>query len=217
MKPADLLSSQALADEFTRLRRELEAREPRPAHVAVLGADPGGGVSTVAAQLALSLAVGGEPGSVLLVDAHLRGGAGHEPSPLAGTGPGLWQWDLRSALPAQPLERQPALHVLGSGSAPADRLGLAPVSERLLAALHQARERYHWSVWDLPPVLEHGDGLDLAAACDGALIVIEMDQTRVDALRYLRQALERRHATVVGSVLNRCGRWWPRSTRRLAG
>lgn len=216
MNRTELLQTHALADEFTRLRRELEARSPAPRHIVVLSANSGAGVSTVAAQLALALGQGQTNGHVLLVDAHLRGGVDHQPTPLTPSGSGLWDWDLQSELQSSPLTGQPGVHVLGAGQAPVDRQSAAPVQGRLLAALAQVRQRHVWSVWDLPPVLTHGDGLDLAAAADGALIVVEMDQTRLDALRYVRLAMERRHATVLGVVLNRCGRWWPRSKRRQA-
>ncbi len=225
MTPVELLASQALADEFMRLRHDLEARVPAPRHVVVLGMDGGEGTSTVAAQLALAFAVGrnaAEGRPVLLVDADLRSArpTGHPLATLAtrsdpAPGGNLWQWDLDSPLPATPLTAQPAVHWLPAGQPPADRLGLAPVSARLVAAMARARQDYAVSVWDLPPVRVHGDGLDLAAVADGALVVIEMDETRVDALRYLRQALERRRVTLLGSVLNRCGRWWPPGSRRL--
>lgn len=225
MTPVELLTSQALADEFMRLRHDLEARVPAPLHVVVLGMDGGEGTSTVAAQLALAFAVGRDPNdsrAVLLADADLRSArpSGHPLAALAARSApapsgGLWHWDLKSLLPATPLAAQPAVHWLPAGPPPADRLGLAPVSARLVAAMERARHDYAVSVWDLPPVRVHGDGLDLAAVADGALVVIEMDETRVDALRYLRQALERRRVTLLGSVLNRCGRWWPPGSRRL--
>ncbi|MBL0718613.1 hypothetical protein JI742_01805 [Piscinibacter sp. Jin2] len=213
-----LLSSHTLGDEFTRLRRELEAREPRPRHIVVFGASGKEGASTVAAHLALAFA-GGQPagGRVLLVQANLHKRVLRDESGLPFEGPGLWGWDMNSPLPSQPFARQPALHLLGPGSPPKDRMGLASASDRLLAALAQAdREDYAYTIWDVPALLQHAEGIDLIAASDGGLAVIEMDETRVGALEYLRGVLDRRHARLLGAVLNRCGRYWPRSTRRLA-
>src|SRR5690606_41417070 len=62
-----------------------------------------------------------------------------------------------------------------------------------------------------PPLTRWADGLALAAECDGALVVIEMDETRHDSLLFLRDALARNRTPILGSVLNRSGRYWPRS------
>ncbi len=214
-----LLSANTLSDEFTRLRRELEAREPRPRHIVVFGASGKEGASTVAAHLAMAFASGQATsgGRVLLVQANLHKRAQRNDSGLPFEGPGLWGWDMSSALPSQPFSRQPALHLLGPGNPPSDRMGLASASDRLLAALTQAdREDYAYTIWDVPALLQHAEGIDLIAASDGGLAVIEMDETRVGALEYLRGVLDRRNARLLGAVLNRCGRYWPRSTRRLA-
>jgi hypothetical protein len=43
-----------------------------------------------------------------------------------------------------------------------------------------------------------------------------MDGSRVDELRFLRDTLARAQIPILGSLLNRSGRYWPRPRRRPA-
>jgi Mrp family chromosome partitioning ATPase len=207
-----LLRTGAFADEFARLRNDVAALTPSPRHVVILGAAGGEGVTTVAAHLALALTGLQQAGRVLLADGNLRRPSLERQLELP-PGPGLMDWDLSAPLPTRPLPGVPGVQVLTAGSAAASAGGPS-IEARLSAACVRARNDFAASVWDAPPVLDYSDGLDLAAASDGALVVIEMDRTRVGGLQYLRSAIERRHAVLLGSLLNRTGRYWPRAPRR---
>lgn len=209
-----LLTSGQLADEFARLRSDLAALRPAPRHIVVLGASGGEGVTTVAAHLAVALAAVAEPNRVLLAEGNVHRSALAKELGLQ-SGNGLLDWDLKAPLPTQPCPGAERLRVLAAGTG-AKRLGGPSNQERLLAAVAKARDEYDCVIWDAPAVTSHADGLTLAGACDGALVVVEMDQSRVDGLAYVRDSLERNHARLLGSVLNRTGRYWPRPGRAAA-
>lgn len=206
MRLLELLQSPALTEEFERLRRDLAVR-----HLAVAGAAGREGVSSVAARLAHSF-VG--QGRVLLAEGNVR-----RPClarELGLNGPGLLEWDLQGALPVQTPASLPGLDVLSAGR-PGAPLDVAQLPARLAAAAQRARQDYDWVVWDTPPAARYPDLLALAAHCDGVLVVVEMDRSRVDSLQFLRDTLERAQVRVLGSLLNRSGRYWPRAPRAPRG
>ena len=86
---------------------------------------------------------------------------------------------------------------------------LMALDEHLHTAAQRARQDHDMVVWDAPAMTQWSDAVPLAAACDGVVVVIEMDETRVDALRFLRDTLARHRIPILGSVLNRSGRYWP--------
>ena len=198
MKLLDLLHTPALHEEFERLRGSVHAR-----HVLVTAAGAAQGVSSVAALLARSLA-GAD--SVLLAEGNLR-----HPC-LAGElqldGPGLLDWDSLGPLPTQRLAEWPELHILtaGHGKLPS----AAGLTTLLDAAARRARQQFERCVWDSPAASLYPDLQALAAHCDGALVVAEMDRARIDGLLFLRDTLQRARLPILGSVLNRSGRYWPR-------
>lgn len=213
MELRDLLDSRLLAEEFVRLRGDLAALHPAPRHIVVIGAVGGEGVTSVATRLALALSTQHGSGGVLLAEGNI-----HQPSLAdalcAEASPGLAEWDPDEPLPVQPFPGAPALSLLTVGTAHERAHGSA-WSAHLTAAARRARTDFGHVVWDAPPLTRWADGLALAAECDGALVVIEMDETRHDSLLFLRDALARNRTPILGSVLNRSGRYWPRSPRSL--
>ena len=197
-----LLKAPALAEEFERLRLDLGAR-----YVAVAGAQGGEGVTTVAARLACALA---PHGRVLLAEGNVRRPA--LARELGLNGPGLLDWDLQGALPTQSLPGFAQLAVLTAGMA-SPRADAPTLPERLAAAAKRAREEHDFVVWDTPAASRFPDLLAISAHCDGVLVVVEMDRSRVDGLQFLRNTLDRAQVRILGSVLNRSGRYWPRTSR----
>lgn len=206
MKLADLIQSPAFADEFERLRIDVGAR-----HIAVTGAHGAEGVTSVATRLACSLSGAGR---VLLAEGNLR-----FPSLAVGLdlkGPGLLDWNLQGPLPTQAMPGHPELAVLTAG-----KTGVQPLATdvaqtlqaRLAAAARRAREDFDFVVWDTPAATRFPDLLAVASHCDGVLVVVEMDRSRVDGLQFLRDTLERAEVPILGCVLNRSGRYWPPRTR----
>lgn len=191
-----------LMQEFDRLREELPAR-----HIAVTGARGGEGASTVALGIAQALAV---RGPTLLAEGNLRRPVLAQRLGLQG--PGLAAWDRQGPLPIQDLPGANGLSVLCAG-APLRAAGADDVSV-LAAAAEVARSRFSQVVWDTPALIDHPDLLVLGPHIDGVLVVVEMDGSRVDELRFLRDVLARAGIPIIGSLLNRAGRYWPRPRRR---
>ena len=205
MKPTllQLLQTPALHEEFERLCGTLRAE-----HVAVTAASGGEGVTSIATLLACSLAASGP---VLLVEGNLR-----QPTlarELALHGPGLLEWDGSGPLPVHTLSGWPQLAILTAGGGATSP---APGAARLSAVARRVRADFARSVWDTPAATRHPDLQALTGLCDGALVVAEMDRSRVDHLLFLRETLQRAKLPILGSVLNRSGRYWPRSKLRAA-
>lgn len=207
-----VLMSSALSEEFVRLRSTLLSMDPVPRSVAVLGASGQEGASLVAARLALSFASVKSMGKVLLAEGNVR-----QPSLAQVLGcpahPGLLNWDAASPLPVLEISRPQALSVMVAGES-GNPQSLLALDDRLQKAAEKARESFDMVIWDAPAMTRWSDAVALAGACDGVIVVIEMDETRVDALRFLRDTLARHRIPILGSVLNRTGRYWPR--RRAA-
>jgi Mrp family chromosome partitioning ATPase len=114
----------------------------------------------------------------------------------------------------QELPETPGLFVLCGGQEGARSLRDDDIPALLGAAARQARTQFAQVIWDTPPLTFHPDLLVLAPHVDGALVVVEMDSSRVDELRFLRDVLARAQIPIIGSLLNRSGRYWPRPRRR---
>ena len=204
MKFGGPLQAPDLEQEFERLREELPAGA-----IAVTGARGGEGVTTVALGIARALAA---RGPTLLAEGHLR-----RPTlaqRLGLQGPGLLDWDRTGALPVLDLPEVPGLSVLCGGESSARELGHDDRPTLLGAAARQARAQFAQVIWDTPPLTLHPDLLGLAPGIDGALVVVEMDRSRQDELQFLRDVLARAQIPILGSLLNRSGRYWPRPRRQ---
>ena len=175
----------------------------------VTAASRGEGVTTIAINLAAVLAADPD-GQVLLVDANLRDPAVHDRLGLSLDG-GLGDWNgAADGLRFKPVDVARNLLVLTAGVRHAE--GLAAVEPARLAALaKQARDRFDFVVWDSPPVVRYPDGVRLGTLVDGVLVVIEADRSRMDTLAVAREQLARAGTKVLGAVMNRSGRYYPRS------
>jgi receptor protein-tyrosine kinase len=177
----------------------LDVDDP-PAVVLVTSAGPGEGKTTVAVQLALSMAATGR--RVVLVDADLRrprvtsrlglvGGAGLS-DVLAG----------RAALDdvLQPYGED-KFSVLGSGAAPPTPGGLL-ASAAMAGLLAELRRRNDMVLIDGAPLLPVADARGLAALVDGVLICVRHGRTKENNLVEARAALDRVGARTLAVVLN---------------
>jgi Mrp family chromosome partitioning ATPase len=178
--------------EMSSLRVNLESQFPdrKPIIIALSGAQGGEGVSTVAAQFAISLAADGQL-RTLLVDASAQ-----RPSLLVSPGPlaGLFE--------------------PGGAAGAGGTIDLVPVPDALRetgmvapsdleAMLQPVRPHYDWIVIDLPSVLYSAEAASLAAIADGVMIVVEAGRTKKPVLGRAVDLLRKAGARVIGSVLNR--------------
>lgn len=172
-----------------------------PRTIVVTSALPGEGKSTVAANLAMTLAAAGA--HVVLVDGDLRrptvastlglvAGAGLT-DVLAGRA------KLTDVLQSAP--DVPGLAVLTSGTIPpnpSEVLG----SERMHQLIRDMAA-HATVIIDAPPLLAVTDGAVLTNQADGALLVIAVAKTTYDVVDKALNALEKARGRVLGLVLNR--------------
>lgn len=192
----------ALTEAFRSLRTSvlLSAAERPPRSLLVSSAQPGEGKTTVATNLAISLAQLGQ--RVLLVEGDLRRPSVHRAFGIQGslgvvsylTG----QQDWRDAVEKISL---PGLEVLVCGPAPPNPAELLS-SDRMQKLLEQALEEYKFVVVDSPPLLNVADSRILATLVEGMVLVVKGGATpRELALRAQGHAADV-GARVIGVVLN---------------
>ena len=184
----------AAAEQFRVLHARLlrmSARRPLRV-VAVTSAGRREGRTTTAVNLALTAALEGRP--TVLVEADL-----HRPSlaALLGLAPraGLAEVLGGAAELGQAVARVGPLAVLVAGE-PSDPAA-ALRSPRVPALVEQLRAAYDLVVLDAPPALAFTDGDRLAAAADGALLVVRAGATPRQVVRLTLDALGDRAAGIV--------------------
>jgi capsular exopolysaccharide synthesis family protein len=192
------------AESYRNLRSALvympvEGEPPRV--VLITSAVPDEGKSTVAANLARSLAFGGS--NVLLVDGDLRRGTLHDLVGLASE-PGLAEIIRASRDPQEVIQRTelPNLAFVSRGSTPvhpAD-IFLSPELDRVLS---RWRKSFDYVLIDSSPVFAADDATTLAPKVDGTLFVVRSRYSRAGAVREALDLLGQRQAKVLGLVYNR--------------
>lgn len=191
------------AEAFRTLRANLFFCAPPEQQAALLVTSPSGGngKTTVAVNLAISIALSGR--RVLIVDANFR-----RPC-LPRIFPDMRSDGLSNILIGQShlddcvmATSVPGLDVLGAGPLPpnpAELLG----STYLRDMLADARARYDQVIFDGPPVLLVSDAMVLSGAVDGVLLICQYRSTSRGALQRTQQQLDAINARIFGAVLNR--------------
>jgi capsular exopolysaccharide synthesis family protein len=173
----------------------------RPRVLLITSAVPNEGKSTVAANLARAMALGGS--KVLLVDADLRKGHIHERLKLKSK-PGLTELLRQSHDWNQVIQPTDLadFSFLARGAIchnPGD-LFLNPAFDTLLGRL---RERFDYVIIDSSPVFAADDSSTLAPKVDGTLFVVRSRFSNARAVREALNLLFQRQARVLGLILNR--------------
>ena len=195
-------------EQFEALKANLWSRYSEAAMKVILfvGATPGSGTSTAAANFAAMLAQ--EPGSkVLLIDANIRarnqGKSAGAATGDAGVGAGLTRLlavrhptrDYSGALPSN-------LWVLPSGAKSSMPLALFQ-SEAFDTFLRTARERFKYVIVDTPPLQHCPESLVLSQKADGVILVVESEKTRKRSALWAKQQIENVGGKLLGVVLNK--------------
>ncbi|MGR0218608.1 polysaccharide biosynthesis tyrosine autokinase [Agromyces sp. ZXT2-6] len=193
----------AVAEALRALRTNLQFMDVDhpPKTIVVTSPLPGDGKSTVACNLALTLAATGT--TVVLVDGDLRRSTVAKTMGLPG-GAGLSDVLAGRASLAEVLQRTPKsnnLLVLAAGSVPpnpSEVLG----SERMHTLLADLT-KHATVIIDAPPLLPVTDGAVLTHQADGALIVVTLRKTTFDLLDKALDTLRKARGRPLGIVLNR--------------
>ena len=177
------------------------SHEERPKIILVTSAVPKEGKSTVASNLARTMAFAGS--RVLLIDADLRRGQLHELFDLPAE-PGLG--DLLSREGDLPFYLMPTsvpnltLMPRGKHLDNTGELFLAPSCDRLLA---RVRKEFDCVIIDSIPIFAADDTTSLAPKVDGVLFVVRHSFTSADTARHALEMLYERQVKVLGIVFNR--------------
>ena len=193
----------AVSEALRALRTNLQFMDVDhpPKTIVVTSPLPGDGKSTVACNLALTLAAAGA--TVVLVDGDLRRSMVAKTMGLPG-GAGLSDVLAGRAALAEVLQRTPKssnLLVLTAGSVPpnpSEVLG----SERMHTLIADLT-KHATVIIDAPPLLPVTDGAVLAHQADGALVVVTMGKTTYDLLDKALDTLRKARGRALGIVLNK--------------
>ena len=185
-----------------RLIFSVDGSSEPPRILGVTSCHSGEGVSTVAANLAVTLARHGE-GSVLLVDANLGRPSVHR---IFGVklSPGLLDilvdgWPNREIIRASSAGN---LFVLSSGRRAVDLSGLYQ-SKSFADLLSRWRRQYRFVVFDIPAVGSDSSAVHLASLVDGIVLVVEAERIRWQVAQRVKERLLEAKANVLGVVLNK--------------
>lgn len=173
----------------------------RPKVLLITSALPGEGKSTVAANLARTLALGGS--RVLLVDGDLRRGFLHRKLGKPAR-PGFGDLLQEPATWASSLQTNGVANLwfLPRGSSmgnPGDLL-LGPALEQVLT---RCRQEFDYVLIDSSPVFAADDVATLAPKVDGTLFILRRGFSRLSVVRQALGLLVQRQVKVVGLVFNR--------------
>jgi capsular exopolysaccharide synthesis family protein len=173
--------------------------------VQITSPNKGDGKSTVAANLAVSIAQSGK--QVLVVDADFRRPRQHKVFGLAGrlgvASVMAGEAELEAAI--QPTA-VPNLFVLPCGSRPANPAELL-TSPRFAELIDALRGRYDFVIVDTPPLLAVSDPSVVAPRVDGVLLTIRVSKNGRPHAERAKEILSGLGATVLGVVVNGVGRW----------
>jgi len=190
-------------DEAVRTLRNtilLSDFEGRLRSIVFTSAVPSEGKTTLVAHLAIANADCGK--KTLLVDGDLRRPSLHAKfrlSPREGlsnvlTGELPWQ-DV-----VIPIEGKPNLSIIPSG--PGSHRAADLIGPRLSTLLDEFAKEYDLVIMDSPPLLGFAEGLQMAAAADGVIIVSRAADTKRKAVSAVISSLNRLRANIIGVVLN---------------
>lgn len=192
------------AEAFRTVRTNLEfMRSDRPCrNVAVTSPTPGDGKSTTAANLAVATAQSGW--QVCLVDADFRRPVLHDVFGLPNTG-GLTTV-LEQGIPLHSVARATAipnlsLVVSGQNGAVGDDQELF-TSQRLQKALGDPGH-FDLILYDTPPVISVADAVNVAALCDGVILVVRSGSIPPSILQRAVRQITQVNGRVLGVLLNK--------------
>ncbi|MCK4724347.1 MAG: CpsD/CapB family tyrosine-protein kinase, partial [Anaerolineales bacterium] len=197
------LNGTPFGEAFRALRTQILASNPQGAlnTLLITSAEVGEGKSSIAANLAFSLAQSGK--SVIVVDADLRRPSLHKifqlPNDL-GLSTILKQYEK---LPeGVQNSKAPGLKVLTSGpmlSKSTELLG----SPQMSSIIHELGEWFDIVLLDTPSLLAVTDAALLSPLVDGVVLVVGCGQTQERALKTAEKRLNDIHAKLIGVVINR--------------
>lgn len=183
------------------LRANLSFKLEGVRSIVITSAMPAEGKSSVASQLAISLAKAFEE-PVLLVDADVRLPGLHSMFGLS-FGPGLTNVLRGQVATVDAINTSPGdlVHVMTAGKLSGSPHTLLS-KKNLKEFLASIPERYRYVVIDTAPVLPAAETLSLAAAADATIVCAMRDVSRTDHLERAQRQLKSAGANILGTVFS---------------
>jgi capsular exopolysaccharide synthesis family protein len=190
-----------LAESFRQLRTSLAFASDQPVRtLLVTSPGPADGKSTVAANLAMAMARGGN--RVLLVEANFRrpvlGGVFDVPDSVGLTNVLVGLNSVDEAIQATRIGNLDVVPGGGMPPSPADLLG----SESMARFLQEQADRYDRIIIDGAPLLVVTDNLLLAEMVDGVVMVLRANENKRGPAQRAARVIYDLNAHFLGAVLN---------------
>ena len=191
----------AFSEAFRELRTSviLSASGRFANSILVTSAQPGEGKTTVAVNLAFSLAQLGQP--VLLVDADMRRPSIQKYFPQRGSrlssylgGQGAWQQMVYPTSVSR-------LYVLHCGPVPENPSELLS-SDRMRALIKESMATYRFVILDSPPLLNRADSRILGSMVGATILVVKGGETPRQVVQYAESQARSVGTNLIGVVLN---------------
>ena len=170
-----------------------------PKVIAVTSTGPNEGKSTVASNLAASIAKTGQ--QVLLIDADLHRPIQH------------WVWDVagryglsdflvnRISISDAIMPVQPNLNLLLAGSLPPDPASLLD-SKKMITLLESMRAQYDYVILDAPSLRSVATTSILGKMMDGLLLVVRPGVANRQSVNYAQELIRQSQQNILGLVMN---------------
>lgn len=191
-----------LAESFRLLKSNLDffGVDSPSKTILITSPDQGNGKTTVAINLALSMAQSEQ--KVLLMDADLRRPAIHSGLDMS-LKPGLSEV-IRGEKTSQSvikIWKKNKLDVITAGGRLPHVTEIVG-SKRIGAIMHELKEIFEVVIVDAPPLVI-SDAYNLASKVDGVILIMVPGQTREEQAKVMKEQLERAGAKVIGVVFNK--------------
>ena len=194
------------SDAFRVLRTNLDLAGGKPARtIMVTSPGQGEGKTTIAAQLALTVATDREPVAIVECDLRRRAlgesGFGQEwPRPEKG----LAEYLDGDATAKQIIETAPSIPELTIVWAGRSMIEPGPLlrSARLPTLIQHLSREHKWVILDTPPIAVGDDALIVSSVSDGTAVVIDAEETTAPALEAGLKQLRKVRAPILGVVVN---------------
>jgi capsular exopolysaccharide synthesis family protein len=191
-----------VSESFRLLQSNLEFFQAYNSAKTILITSPtqGNGKTTIAVNLALSMAMSGQ--KTILVDSDLRRPAVHTALDITKA-PGLSDLIRNKMSAAETIRpiKDNKVEVITAGNVPPNVTEVVG-SKRISAILNDLKDDFETVIVDAPPLVI-SDSYNLASKVDGVILVLEPGQTREEQARVIKEQLNRAGARVIGVVFNR--------------